>query len=66
MASNEALQTSTLTTEEGVVPPAIEAASRSLISRVIETPIQLGRDALKIVMNGDVGEMLSSSANHLN
>jgi len=66
MASNEALPAVTLTPEEGAVPPAIEAASHSLIRRVVETPIQLGRDVLKIVMNGDMGEMLSSSSSHLN
>lgn len=44
---------------------AVRAAGQLSLRRIVELPIEIGRDIWKITMNGDLGEMLSSSANHL-
>lgn len=45
---------------------AVTKAGELSLRRVIKLPFEIGRDILKIVMNGDMGETLSSSSSHLN
>jgi hypothetical protein len=44
---------------------AVEAIGKLSLRRVVAVPVDIGRDLAKVVMNGDVGEMLGSSASHL-
>jgi hypothetical protein len=43
---------------------AVSALGKLSLRRMVAIPIGVGRDIAKIVMNGDVGEMIGASASH--
>ena len=44
---------------------AVEAAGQLSLRSIVTFPLRLASDIGKIMMQGDLGEVLSSSSNHL-
>lgn len=66
MSSSEAGEPTIIDRIESSDTPmeAVAAVGELSVRRVLAVPLKVGREILKIVMNGDVGETLSAAANH--